>query len=549
MTLLTRFAARRAAAVLLVCALPGIGGSRVHAQDEDRKPCADAAVASQIVDPADEWAVRLRLAQLQQQEGLTGRAGGAMTIRRPSSERGLACREDTDHFSATLLPLRARLIYNTAYPVDVNNGALWGGVGANVGVSAGGEIRYGGLRAGVYPLLATHGNSAYPMNLVEHPEYSSWRYRGHVIDWTQRFGEDRLTIADIGQSYVRFDAFGAAIGLSNENMWLGPAQRMPLLMGSSAAGFPHLFIGSSRPVDIRIGSVELQAFWGRLSESDYFDFDPANDHHLIAGLSVVFEPAFARGLFIGANRMYLAGWEGGSIGSYLLDPYTGVRDNPRGDNQLFSLYGRWLLPSAGFEVYAEWAREDHWGDWMDLLREPDHSQFYVLGFQKTGRLGGRGLRWFGELAHLTAAAPFRSGRGFQVAYTHTELRQGFTHRGQLLGAWIGPGSDAQVLGVETRTPYSTTGLTIERVRYDADAYWDWWGHLYGMTGHDVSLGAMLRHAEGFGALHVQGGIGVARRHNRQGVFFTGSHPPVLRSETNVYVDLEARWRPNVRLRR
>jgi hypothetical protein len=128
---------------------------------------------------------------------------------------------------------------------------------------------------------------------------------------------------------------------------------------------------------------------GASRESDYFDDDPDNDRTLIAGLSAVFEPAFARGLFIGVNRMYLADMEGGDLTRYFIDPYVDVRDNPIGDNQLFSLFARWVLPRSGFEVYAEWAREDHWGDWIDLLREPDHSQAYMLGFQKIGTLGRR----------------------------------------------------------------------------------------------------------------------------------------------------------------
>src|SRR5699024_10219580 len=97
------------------------------------------------------------------------------------------------------------------------------------------------------------------------------------IDWPQRFGDNSVRSNELGQSYVRFDAYGLAAGVSTENLWWGPAQRYPILMSNTAPGFPHIFAGTGRPLDIYIGKLELEAIWGRLSESDYFDNDPDND--------------------------------------------------------------------------------------------------------------------------------------------------------------------------------------------------------------------------------------------------------------------------------
>jgi hypothetical protein len=254
----------------------------------------------------------------------------------------------------------------------------------------------------------------------------------------------------------------------------------------------------------------------------------------------VVEPSFARGLFLGANRLYMVFEEG--LDSYLLRPYSDIRANTPGGNQLISLYARWAHPLSGFEAYAEWAREDGWGEWSDLLREPDHSQAYTLGFQKTGDWRGK-LRWYGELAHLEAAIPLRGGRGISTLYTHYELLQGQTHGGQMLGAWIGPGSDTQLLGVQHYTDGAATTLEIERVRYDDDAYYNIWGRIYGHNGHDVSLGATLGHTETLHDLSVRAALGGARRFNRNFVYFDGSQPGIYRTETNLRLELDLSWIP------
>jgi hypothetical protein len=515
-----------------------------HAQESDRAPCEPDTTRAQLVDIAGPWATAARMKQLQGEAPVT-----ALTMRRPSVERSIgSCAYTAERWSTTAapLPIRVRSTYNSNYPVDVNNGAMWAGRGVGSALSAGGEVRIGPLSAAIYPVVVYQQNREFELKPVGRADRSTYAYAANpAIDWPQRHGATDYFTLDWGQSYIRLEAFGATVGLSSENFWLGPAQRMSLLMGSSAAGFPHLFVGTARPIDIFIGNLEALAFWGQLRESDYFDHDPANDRTLMAGVSTVFEPAFARGLFVGASRMFLADWRTG--GFWRAFEYTSVRADPAGDNHLISIYARWVLPVDGFEAYAEWARDDHWGDWQDLLREPDHTQAYMLGLQKTGRWRGAVLRWFGELAHLGVSTTLRGGRGVPSFYTHSEIQRGYTHRGQLLGAWIGPGSDAQILGFEHIAGRRTTGLLLERVRFDADAYYLQWAPFYGSNGHDVAIGATLRRSERIGSnVHVHAALGLARRHNRNFVLLDGSHPGEFRAETNVQLDLDLRWTPQLR---
>ena len=527
--------------VLILSSLAFGGGTRVHAQRAEGKTC-ESSLVQPTVDVADHGAVQLRAAQL-----YDSLPPMSLTIRRPSLDRARnACAgaaAAAGSIRMNVLPLRARIIHNSAYPLDINNGALWAGRGLNAAASAGIELAVGRFSAAIYPTFAFQQNAEFTFQTAPEP-YSRFTYPWHVIDWPQRHGSSSFTTLDPGQSYARVELAGVTAGVSTENLWWGPALRMPLLMGNSAPGFPHVFAGTAAPVDVRIGMLDVQLLWGRVRESAYFDDDSSNNQPRMAGIAAVFEPAIAPGLFVGVNRVYLANAESGaSLLHELIDPYIDVRKNTTTENQLLSVYARWLHPAVGFEVYAEWARDDHWGDVHDLLREPDHSQAYLLGFQKSGRWRGGRLRWFGELAHLQASQTLRSGRGIVTFYTHGGVIQGYTHRGQLLGAWIGPGSDGQVLGVEHTTGRRSTLVAVERVRFAADAYYNQWARFFAQNGHDVAIGGMVQHVEHLGAFSLKAGVAYANRQNRGFAHLNEAAPHWFVYENNVQLDLEARWVP------
>ena len=58
----------------------------------------------------------------------------------------------------------------------------------------------------------------------------------------------------------------------------------------------------------------------------------------------------------------------------------GTGDEP--DNQLASVFARWVFPRAGVEIYGEYGREDYNADLPDLIGEPDHDASYMLGMQR-----------------------------------------------------------------------------------------------------------------------------------------------------------------------
>ena len=494
-------------------------------------------VAGAAYDPA-------RVAQLTGQiratPQLLRRVSDALTCGRPRS---------TEDYEARLAPVTLRGAFNSEFPLDRNNGSLWAGRGASASLTGGALFAWGPLTLGVAPTVAFQQNSSFPTVPVDRPGYSDFIYpnQPEIIDWPQRFGENGYTNVDLGQSFLRVDVNVISAGLSNENLWLGTATRYPLLLSNTAGGFPHVFVGAP-PLATPIGQVSAQAFWGRLDESDYFDDDDNNNGRLLSGIVLGYEPLWTPGLVLGLARLYTSNIEGRGVAELLARPYGLSGSATRGieDNSIFALYGRYVLPSAGLEVYAEWGHEVGYRSLGDLLREPDQSQAYVLGLDKITSLGSYQLRVYGELTHLDAPLPIRSGRGVISFYTHGSVRQGHTQRGQLLGAWIGPGSNAQIIGVDVMRGANSVGLFVERTRFDADAYYSLWSLYYGHNGHDAELAVGLRNVTRIGALHLSVETSYGKRYNRMFRLEDGSQPGRFTDENNANLEIGLHWFPAVR---
>ncbi len=442
------------------------------------------------------------------------------------------------------LPVDVAILSRSGYPDDRNNGLAWAGRGVTVRAGAGAAIRWGPVTAALAPEAAWQQNRAFDVVPVDRPGYSRYVYpwKGG-IDYPQRFGDDAFTAAGWGQSYLRADGYGVAVGFAVENLWWGPAQRYPILMSNTAPGFPHVFLGTSRPVDIWIGEVEAEIVVGETEESRYFDQVPDNDRNRLLAAVAAFSPRPLPGLRLGGVRVYHYEGTDMDLGE-TLDQIAGLAVNQGVNlpgNELVSLFFRWVFPEAGAEVYGEWARDDRFYDMDEFWQEPDHSQAYMLGLQKTTAVGSAlAVRVHGELVALQEKSELRLGsRPLPVYYTHGRVRQGYTHRGQLLGAGVGPGSDAQFVGVDLLGPWGTGGLFAERVRRNDAAgaavalrrHWPY--------EHDAELTAGLRGLvwplEGW---TVSGHLSFSRRYNRD----------FGEDDANTSIGLEVSWHPRGRER-
>lgn len=493
---------------------------------------------------------------------LSGQLRGAPLAFRPLASRhpGVTLRADSAHpweahyrlrqdaalssrpRVAPLDPL-AHTIYQSAHPRSLNDGALWAGKGVSAELRAGAVATWGPLTATLYPTVYSAANADFTTAPVTDPERSPFAYAwSSGIDWPQRFGADAVTAIDWGQSGIRLDLAGFTAGVSTENMWWGPAVRHPILMSNTAPGFPHLDLGTGRPVRTPIGRVETRFVWGRLTESRYFDTVTTNDRRFFAGLTAAVEPRWFPGLTLGLGRVFYMPWDSVDaddpivVFQSVLKKAFKTPENPGGDDdrdQMLSLFARWVLPESGFEVYGEWSRNDHNWDLRDFILEPDHSQAFMLGFAKAMPSRSSIWRLRGELTHLERSRTYEV-RASPPYYTHYIIQQGYTHRGQLIGAGIGPSGSSQFFSVDRYTPKGRIGVYAERVRYDNDTYYALFGPTDAYLGHDVELTIGLSALRFLGNFDLRGDLALSRELNR---YFQ-----VENDVTNLRAQVTVSWR-------
>jgi hypothetical protein len=440
----------------------------------------------------------------------------------------------------------SKLYGNTSFPTGGNDGAVWQGKGVTAEVTTGVTAEWRGLSLAIRPALIYTQNAAFELAPVDLPNQPPYAYPWRVIDMPQRFGPDSFWRLDLGQSELSVRGFGVSAGVSTSNLWWGPAQRNAILMGNNAAGFPHAFVGTDRAVSVGIGELEAQWIWGRLEQSDWFDPSLADKKRFLTGMVAAYSPSFLDGLTLGVARVFYA-WvpeEGLPFGDIFLvfqdvrkDPRRTL-ENPEGDDeydQLLSLFGRWAIPGAGFEAYAEWARNDHSRDFRDLVLQPGHAAGYTLGLQRVIDLSRQ--RILAVRLEMTDLERARHLRPTPTFYAHHIVKQGYTHRGEVIGAAIGPGGNSQHIGADMYAPWGLVGAYLERNVRDNDAF-QVWAVTNNTTQkyweHDVSLHlglqAVLFPREG---VRVGAGAVVSRELNR---FFAG------RDLWNLNVSLSAEWR-------
>ncbi|WP_441000884.1 capsule assembly Wzi family protein [Fodinibius sp. SL11] len=375
-----------------------------------------------------------------------------------------------------------RSYWQSLEPGGWHDGPVWQGRGFTTDFSAGLYLRYGVLSASVRPRLIYNQNRNFVLSpYATRSNRSEFAYPLGNIDWPQQFGNDPFWTLDPGESYIRADYGGWATGISNEQMRWGPSRQNALLMDSNAPGFRHFFIGTSEPKDIYIGNLEAKMLWGKLIESDYFDNNTENNERYISGLNLSFTPKPTPGLTLGINRIFYETIppEGIPFGDLfkIFEAFTKVNftsnTNTGGNDQadqLISLFGKWTFPQSGLEIYGEWARTDHSWNWRDFFTEPEHSRGYTIGLQKTFDLSNTEiLSVNAELTQLEASKTGAiRGSGFPSFYVHHRSQQGYTNRGQLLGASIGPSSNSQYLGSSLYFDKGRITIFTQRVTQNND---------------------------------------------------------------------------------
>ena len=364
-----------------------------------------------------------------------------------------------------ILPFNWQQRYNGHPSNNRNDGGMIPAKGYQSLVSAGFFANAGPLSVQIRPEYVFAGNAAFR-------EFSSLI---GSADLPVRFGKDPYSRLSWGQSSIRLNFNPVSVGLSNENLWWGPGKQNSILMSNTAPGFKHLTLNTIRPVKTPIGSIEAQIIAGRLEESGYKAGLP-EDWRYLSGMVLSYQPRWLPGLFLGLTRSFQTYNEDmdDSLGDYLpfLQAFQKINtdEGTKRRDQVTSIFARWLLTGSRAEVYFEYGKNDHAWNTRDFLMSPEHSRAYTLGMTKLIPYKGRNDEYIHlgiELTHMEQSID-RILREAGEWYTHHEVFHGYTNRGEVLGAGIGPGGNFQSMNVSWVKGLKQIGFQLERYEHNGD---------------------------------------------------------------------------------
>jgi len=388
------------------------------------------------------------------------------------------------------LPLVWKNQFNSHHPYGMNDGSVIPAKGYQTQISGGFFAKAGPLSIQFRPELVYAENDDYT-EIHETPASDrfvlSYADFSNSIDMPSRFGDGPYSKVDWGQSSIRLTFDPVSVGLSNENLWWGPGSRNSLLMSNNASGFKHLTLNTSKPVKTAIGSFEGQIIAGRLEnsgiaklEGDLYQQKPY-DWRYISAMAITYQPKWIPGLFVGIDRSFVVYRKdmGSGFSDYFPVFSTATKNNagvtgPDGEyidsedqknrDQYFSGFIRWVLPQSKAEIYAQYGRNDFPYDVRDAFLEPEHSRAYIVGFKKLISLVPKDtyIQFGIELTQMEGSNT-GSIRAQPVWYKHRLIPAGYTNKGQVLGAGIGPDANQQTFEVSWINGLKRIGFRFENV--------------------------------------------------------------------------------------
>ncbi|MFL2665776.1 MAG: capsule assembly Wzi family protein [Flavobacteriaceae bacterium] len=340
-------------------------------------------------------------------------------------------------------------------------------------------------------------NGHYP--IIWGKRYRLWNH----IDMPERFGTKQHNENLIGQSSVRLNFKGLSIGISNENIWWGPSIRNSIMMSNHARGFKHITFNTTKPLKTKIGNFEWQLISGRLESSGFtppnIDYEYAgtklyipkinqlgetNDWRYIQGYTVTYSPKWISGISIGFNRwvqMYSALVRGKysyfmkgkptwfPVFSNIFRKNDKSVDYEMQTDQALGVFLRWLWKDSKAEIYAEYNHNDSKNNLRDLLLDSDHSRAVTIGLQKVFKIKNDDFLFSWEWTQMEQTGS-RLLRNAGSWYQHNYVYDGYTNKGEVLGAGIGPGSNSHYLALNRIRNNEKTGIAFEIIDQDNDFY-------------------------------------------------------------------------------
>ena len=353
--------------------------------------------------------------------------------------------------------------YNTKSPFGQNDGALWQGRGYNTSFSTGIKLDAYGFSFTIKPSINFSQNKYYEIMKSAMPNEYGYFYG--KIDAPQRFGDDSIFAFDWGDSEIRYTWRALTVGFGTEYLWLGPSYMNAVLHSNHAASYPKFDAGLKKTdliipkLDWNLGQIEARMWIGKLTESDFFDENPNNNHNQIVGYSLSYAPSFLQGLTLGVNKVCLSRWDDPNHLKYINPFYkqNTVKDENGnaavyGEDQKASITASWLFEKVGLEIYSEIGIDDFLSDGLAMYgyaRFPFHTMVYTVGLKKSLEISEKkelyGLINF-EWNNTETSQDYHIWPGSLYNFGfHYQLHQGYTNKGQWLGSGIGYGGNSQYL--------------------------------------------------------------------------------------------------------
>lgn len=352
------------------------------------------------------------------------------------------------------------------------DGSLWQGKGLNGFFSAGLLVNYKWLYLTIKPEVWASQNLCYDIiDPAASQENQEWGYFFHGMDYPQRMGDTALYNIDWGQSEVRIKVSNFTAGFSHQNIKIGPSIVNPLLLSNNAPGFWHVDIGFDT-VKTRIGMLEGHGFWGRLEESEFFNTNPLDDYTFISGISFSYAPSFVNGLTVGVHRTLTSNWSNLDAKTFFTLFNPNFFDHSYGGDaidQKALITMDYRLIDSEFRIYGELFFEDYITNLNLLLLTPEHATAFTIGVQKVFQIPFSNMLFTFEYTDLQQSRDYEIiwGAG-GTYYTHSAVYHGYTNEGQLLGAPIGPGSEAQTLLLDFMMNWGKIGFKLQRINWQQD---------------------------------------------------------------------------------
>jgi len=390
-----------------------------------------------------------------------------------------------------LLPINYLQKYNSHHPYGWNDGPLSFSKGYQFVGSGGVYMRWRNIHLTLMPEFFKTASDPYETSNA----------------WGQR--TSALNKLIMGQSGLKMDLGPLSIGISSQNLWLGPGKFSSLLMSNNAQGFNHFSIGSNKPLKTPIGSFEFNIIGGTLTANATQVYENKNLKVSYPGLnrylnilSLTYSPLFFKNLFIGFNRgfqLFSQEKPSSNLQNYYLIALKPLFRNQYKDDdvpidQLLSGFVKYVFPKENAEIYYEYGWNDGSSNLRDLNLEVAHAAASIFGLRKITFLNTSSYLIFEAEATKMAQSPGYLQRNAGNWYEHGLIHDGYTNENQIMGAGSGFGNNVQSIAMSWNKGWTKYGIKFQHIaqqpiRIISDNDWlnlylgtiDWHDYSYGVV--------------------------------------------------------------------